>query len=142
LLRATHGMTEEHVRTLRDTPLTFGEGVVGRAAVAREPVQIPDVLERGAYEGRMHDVLVRSGFRALLAVPLIREERIIGGLVVRRRTPGTFSPELVDLMRTFAAQSALAMQNARLFQEIHDKSRLLEQASQHKSQFLANMSHE
>ena len=92
LLRATHGMTEEHVRTLRDTPLTFGEGVVGRAAVAREPVQIPDVLERGAYEGRMHDVLVRSGFRALLAVPLIREERIIGGLVVRRRTPGTFSP--------------------------------------------------
>jgi signal transduction histidine kinase len=75
-------------------------------------------------------------------VPLMREERIIGGLVVRRREPGEFSVELVDLLETFAAQSALAIENARLFREIQDKGRQLEVASRHKSEFLANMSHE
>ena len=63
-------------------------------------------------------------------------------LVVRRRTPGAFAPNTIDLMKTFAAQSALAIQNARLFHEIEEKSRQLAEASQHKSQFLANMSHE
>jgi signal transduction histidine kinase len=75
-------------------------------------------------------------------VPLIREKRIIGGLVVRRREPGEFSAELVDLLETFAAQSALAIENARLFREIGAKGRQLEAASRHKSEFLANMSHE
>jgi len=84
----------------------------------------------------------KAGFRALLAVPLLREERIIGGLVVRRKTPGEFPRETLDLLQTFAAQSALAIQNARLFQEIQEKSRELEVASHHKSQFVANMSHE
>src|SRR5208337_1428530 len=60
----------------------------------------------------------------------------------RRRTPGAFPQNTVDLIKTFAAQSALAIQNARLFHEIEDKSRQLEVASRHKSQFLANMSHE
>ena len=67
---------------------------------------------------------------------------IVGALVVRPQAPGAFPPELVDLLQTFAAQSALAIQNARLFSEIEEKSRQLEIASQHKSQFLANMSHE
>ncbi|MBI3457064.1 MAG: response regulator, partial [Candidatus Rokubacteria bacterium] len=149
LLRVTHGMTEEHIGALQAMSLRIGEGAVGRAIAAREPVQIPDILERGAYEGRTHDVTVRAGFRALLAVPLTREDRVIGGLVVRRRSPGAFPSELVDLLRTFAAQSALAIQNARLFreidqksQELEDKSRQLEVASRHKSEFLANMSHE
>ena len=62
--------------------------------------------------------------------------------MVRRARPGTFGSSIVDLMQSFASQSALAIQNARLFREIDDKSRLLEMASQHKSQFLANMSHE
>ena len=62
--------------------------------------------------------------------------------MVRRRTPGAFAKNTVDIIKTFAAQSALAIQNARLFHEIEDKSRQLEEASQHKSQFLANMSHE
>jgi signal transduction histidine kinase len=84
----------------------------------------------------------RAGFRAFLAVPLLRENRIIGALVVRRRVPGLFSKETVDLLKTFATQSALAILNARLFREIADKSRQLEAASRHKSEFLANMSHE
>jgi signal transduction histidine kinase len=73
---------------------------------------------------------------------VLRGEDIVGMLVVRRRTPGEFAKNTVDLIKTFAAQSALAIQNARLFHEIEDKSRQLEEASQHKSQFLANMSHE
>jgi signal transduction histidine kinase len=78
----------------------------------------------------------------LLAVPLLREGRILGGLVVSRRTPGAFAPEVVSVLKTFATQSALAIQNARLFQQIEVKSRELEVASQHKSEFLASMSHE
>jgi signal transduction histidine kinase len=67
---------------------------------------------------------------------------VLGGLVVNRRSAGAFSPQVIDLLKTFAAQSALAIQNARLFREIEAKSRQLETASRHKSEFLANMSHE
>src|SRR4029077_6347193 len=77
-----------------------------------------------------------------LIVPLLGAERIVGALVVRRKRPGEFSKQTIDLLQTFAAQSVLGIQNARLFHEIEDKSRQLEVASQHKSQFLANMSHE
>jgi signal transduction histidine kinase len=78
----------------------------------------------------------------VLAVPLLREDRILGGLVVARKAPGAFPPNVVALVRTFASQSALAIQNARLYREIEDKSQQLELASQHKSDFLASMSHE
>jgi signal transduction histidine kinase len=90
----------------------------------------------------MRQMLERFGFRASLAVPLLREERIIGGLVVRRKSIGEFHPEVIELLKTFATQSVLAIQNARLFREIEDKSRQIEAANRHKSEFLANMSHE
>ena len=80
--------------------------------------------------------------RARLIVPLLGADRVVGALVVRRKAPGEFSKNTIDLLQTFAAQSVLAIQNARLFSEIGEKSRQLEIASQHKSQFLANMSHE
>jgi signal transduction histidine kinase len=86
--------------------------------------------------------LERFGFRASLAVPLLREDSIIGGLVVRRKSTGEFRPEVIELLKTFATQSVLAIQNARLFREIEDKSRQIEAANRHKSEFLANMSHE
>jgi signal transduction histidine kinase len=73
---------------------------------------------------------------------LVREDRLIGLLVVRRQTPGPFPEAVTELLQTFATQSALAIQNARLFREIADKGRQLEAASHHKSEFLANMSHE
>jgi signal transduction histidine kinase len=78
----------------------------------------------------------------VLAVPLLREERIMGALTVWRKEAGNFSPEVVNLLQTFATQSALAIQNARLFREIEDKSRQIEAANRHKSEFLANVSHE
>ena len=86
---------------------------------------------------------MRADVRALLAVPLLREGEIIGALIVRRSRAGRVRTRTSSICsRSFASQSALAIQNARLFQEIEDKSRQLELASQHKSQFLANMSHE
>jgi signal transduction histidine kinase/HAMP domain-containing protein len=141
-LRATDRYPEEFVGTLRATPLREDEGAVGRAAMTRQPVQVADVTVADAYSSRIADVVVRSGYRSLLAVPLVSEDEVVGALVVSRREPGEFPARTVELLRTFAAQSALAIQNARLFQEIEDKGRELEIASRHKDEFLASMSHE
>ncbi len=141
-LRATHKFDDQLVDALRSHPLRPGEGAVGQAAAAREPIQIPDILAEGAYGGPLREPAMRSGLRALLAVPLFRDDQIIGGLVLARRSPGEFPAAVVDLLRTFATQSALAIQNARLFRELEGKSREVEAASRHKSEFLANMSHE
>jgi GAF domain-containing protein/CheY-like chemotaxis protein len=142
VFRATHNLDEEVVAVSRHAPVRRGEGVAGRMAVTREPVQIPDIAEAGAYTGPLRDVLLRTGTRALLSVPLLREDHLIGGLTVNKKTPGEFPPEVIGLLKTFATQSAVAIQNARLFREIEDKSRQLEVADRHKSEFLANMSHE
>jgi signal transduction histidine kinase/DNA-binding response OmpR family regulator len=141
-LRATRRFEPDLVEVLRATPLRLGEGAVGQAALAREPVQIPDITAAGAYRGRLLEAIIAAGHRAVLAVPLLREERILGGLVVARNTPGEFPPNVVELVQTFASQSALAIQNARLYREVEDKSQQLEVVSKHKSDFLASMSHE
>ena len=88
------------------------------------------------------DIVVRAGYRSFLFVPLLRPDHIVGALVVRRKAPGEFSKSTVKLLQTFADQSVLTIQNARIFSEIEEKGRELAEASQHKSQFLANMSHE
>jgi two-component system, NtrC family, sensor kinase len=141
-LRASRGLPEAYVGQVRDTRPRKGEGAVGRVAQTREPVQIADISDPAAYESRVRNTLLQIGLRALLAVPLIAEDRLVGALIVMRKRSGTFAAEEVALLQTFATQSALAIQNARLFREIEDKSRQLEVASQHKSEFLANMSHE
>ena len=104
-LRATDHMEEELINALRANPPRLGDGVVGRAAANREPVQIPNILEEHTYAPRMRQLLERFGFRASLAVPLLREDRIIGGLVVRRKSTGEFRPEVIELLKTFATQS-------------------------------------
>jgi GAF domain-containing protein len=141
ILRATHGMDEGLVKALRANPVRLGEGSVGQAAVARKPIAVSDI-EAAIYEPRLRSLLGRYGFQAVLSIPLLREDHVVGGFSVARKSPGEFSPEIVDLMRAFASQSVLAIQNARLFREIEEKGRQLETASRHKSQFLANMSHE
>ena len=126
----------------RGTRIRRGEGVVGRTAITLEPVQVSDITVPDAYVGPNRENLIESGVRAILAVPMVREDQLIGCLGVTRNRPGEFPIETIELLRTFANQSALAIQNARLYQEIEVKSRQLEAASQHKSEFLANMSHE
>jgi signal transduction histidine kinase len=113
---------------------------VAEVFAQREPTQVADLREEPASD--INEITLRAGYRARMVAPLLRGEDIVGTLVVRRRMPGEFAKNTVDIIKTFAAQSALAIQNARLFHEIADKSRQLAEASQHKSQFLANMSHE
>jgi signal transduction histidine kinase/DNA-binding response OmpR family regulator len=138
--RANFGISEELIDTLRDSRIHVGDTVIGQAAASRTAVQIPDLASEPSF--RLLDVLGRAGFRALLTVPMLREDRVIGALVVRRKTAGAFADQTVELLQTFATQSALAIQNARLFEAIQAQGRELQLASQHKSQFLANMSHE
>ena len=138
-LRATYGMDDTIIAAIRDRHIGISETAIGRAVEQRRPIQIPDVQKDPS---SVLDVIVRAGFRAHLSVPLLATDRIVGALVVRRKQPGEFSKNTVDLLQTFGAQSVLAIQNARLFHEIEEKGRQLADASQHKSQFLANMSHE
>jgi len=107
----------------------------------REPIQIPDITQPGAYQSSVRDTLIRFGYRALLAVPLLREDQIIGSLSFNGRRPAS-SRQKCGRPEDVCHPVALAIQNARLFREIADKSAQLEAASRHKSEFLANMSHE
>jgi signal transduction histidine kinase len=142
-LRASHRVEEELIEVLRTARIRVGQGAIGKAAEIRAPVQVPDMLdERGSVLPQVRPIMARSGYRSLLAVPLLIEQQIFGGLVIYRPEAGSFSLEVVNLLQTFATQSVLAIQNARLFREIEEKGYQLEIASKHKSQFLANMSHE
>jgi signal transduction histidine kinase len=139
-IAATHGMDDELVRAIRGLPVRTGDTVVGQCVAQRDAAQIPDLAAEPDYP--LHAAMMKAGIRALLGVPLLREGEVIGALIVRRKRTGAFADDTVELVKSFAAQSALAVHNARLFHEIEQKSRELEAASRHKSQFLANMSHE
>jgi signal transduction histidine kinase len=139
-LQATHELDPGVVKRLTRRPVRLGEGAIGSAGVRRAAVQIPDIDQEAGYP--LYDIIRKPGYRALLAVPLLREDILVGGLVLCRKTPGAFAAETVELVQTLANQSVLAIENAELFDQIEQKSRELEAASRHKSEFLANMSHE
>ena len=121
-LRASYRMEEEIVQALQMTPVRPGQGATGQMATVRAPVQVANILEEREYTGtRVRPMLTRLGYRSALAVPLLREDRILGALTVWRKETGSFAPEVVNLLQTFATQSALAIQNARLFREIEEK---------------------
>ena len=141
-LRVTYGAPPDILEALLAKALPIGEGATGRAAQTGVPVEVADIRTTHFYHGTLRDVIERAEVRSILAIPLLREGRVLGGLTVSRKIAGSFPPGVVDILQTFAAQSAIAIQNARLFREIEQKGRELEIASQHKSQFLANMSHE
>jgi signal transduction histidine kinase len=113
---------------------------MGEAAARRTPIQLAELAERPS--APLRDASLAAGFHSALIVPLVGAERILGAIILMRQEPGEFPAETMRLMQTLASQSVLAIQNARLFREIADKSEQLALASQHKSQFLANMSHE
>ncbi len=138
-VRATYGLSNELILALKDQQLGASDAI-RQATRERQPREIADIGDEPSSPVR--DIAMRAGLRARLVVPLIGTERVVGALVVRRKQPGNFSKETIQLLQTFAAHSVLAIQNARLFREIEEKSRELEVASKHKSQFLANMSHE
>ena len=134
---ATEARVVERLRAIR---IDLSETLVGRAAIERRPLAVSDL---GAVELDPHlQILYDAGWRSVAAVPMLREGTIVGSLVVRRKRTGSFSEETLDLLETFASQSALALVNAQLYRELKEQSAQLELASRHKSEFLASMSHE
>jgi len=126
VLKATHGMTESRVNRLRESRIKLGDTYLGRAGLLREPVHMSDLqldptLPDSTKEA-LHDI------HAVLAVPLLREGKVLGGLVIRRRTTGDFPATIPTLLQTFAAQSVLAIENARLFQDAR-RARLAAEAT-------------
>jgi transcriptional regulator with GAF, ATPase, and Fis domain len=115
-LRATYGMSEAMIAALTKQGVEFRESTIAEATRQGTPVQISDLCEGPI--SPLHEIIVQAGYRALLAVPLLRPDGIVGALVVRRKEPGQFPKHVVDLLQTFAAQSVVAIQNAHLFSEL------------------------
>jgi signal transduction histidine kinase/CheY-like chemotaxis protein len=139
-VRSVYRTQPDVVDRLRSIRIDLDETLVGRAARERRPIVVPDLsrVELDPHLRILHD----AGWRSLVAVPMLREDQIVGSLIVRRKETGDFTEETVDLLETFASQSALALLNAQLFAELKEQSVELELASRHKSEFLASMSHE
>jgi signal transduction histidine kinase len=140
VLRATHGMDQGTIAALLERNMRIDNAYLVSAFEKREPFQLPDMRQEPSTP--INEIILRAGYRALLVAPMSRPDHIVGLLVVRRKEPGWFPKGTVDLLKTFAAQSVLAIQNARLFSEIDVKRRQIETESKHKSQFLTHMSHE
>jgi signal transduction histidine kinase/putative methionine-R-sulfoxide reductase with GAF domain len=139
-LGETTGLDAQVVGRIRNLDIAAGKTGLDEAIVNRQPLQLTDLTKRAS--NPLRDVALEAGLHAALIVPLLGSEGALGALVLQRRRTGDFQPSVVSLMQSFADQSAIALENARLFDEIAQKSRELEIASQHKSQFVANMSHE
>ncbi len=113
--KSAFGMSAERVEALRERRIKLGETHLGRSAIERAPVYVADVQQDPSVP---HAARTLPGIHAVLAVPLLREDKVVGGLVIRRRSGAGFAPTIATLMQTFAAQSVLAIENARLFQEL------------------------
>ncbi len=138
---ATCGFSSEFTEQVKHLPVHLDRSSAsGRALVEGRIVQISDVQADPEYT--FDQALKLGGFRTAVGVPMFREGSPIGVLALTRKEVRPFSEKEIELVTTFADQAAIAIENVRLFDEIQDKSRQLEEASKHKSQFLANMSHE
>ncbi len=139
-VRTAYGTSEPVITALEATRIHVDETLVGRVALSGAPIQVPD-LGKVALDPHLA-VLHDAGWRSLVAIPLARSERIVGVLVVRRRSTGAFTQETCNMLSAFASQSAVALTNARLYRELERQRAELVVTSQHKSEFLASMSHE
>ena len=139
---ASYGFDPKYRAYMESHPLASGRGsVVGRAVMEGRTIQIPDVLDDPDYQ--MTEVAKLAGFRTILGVPLMREGVPIGVITLQRRgVQQPFTDKQIELVTTFADQAVIAIENVRLFDEIQDKNRQLQQASEHKSQFVSSVSHE
>jgi signal transduction histidine kinase/HAMP domain-containing protein len=140
--RSSHGAEPELTEELRAAPIRHGEGAISTAAITGSPTQVRDLLtERQVTLPKFVEALARRGYRSLIAAPLLHEQGILGGLVVARREAGEFSKEVVSLIEAFATQSALAVRNAKLFEEQRRRERDLRVAHEQLKQAQANLIH-
>jgi signal transduction histidine kinase/putative methionine-R-sulfoxide reductase with GAF domain len=138
-LRATFGCSEDLIAAVEDQHLGASDAI-RQATQDKQPKETSDIGDEPP--SPLREIAMQAGYRARLIVPLVSADQVLGALVIRRKRPGNFLKDTIQLLQTFAVQSVLAIQNARLFREIEDKGRQVELASEHKSQFLASMSHE
>jgi signal transduction histidine kinase len=132
-------LSEELIAAIEDQHIGASDAI-RQATQDGQPQEIADMREEPP--SPLREIAMRAGYRARLIVPLVSADKVVGALVIRRKQPGNFPKGTIHLLQTFAAQSVLAIQNARLFREIEDKSRQLQLASERKSQFVSSMSHE
>ena len=140
-IRSFRFSDDHFAKFMNNTPIppTPG-GSTGRAALLGRAVYIEDTETDLGYEWK--ELARTGGVRSIVAVPMVKDGVTVGVINLADAAPRAFSPRQVELLETFAAQAVIAINNARLFSEIEEKSYQLEIASRHKSQFLANMSHE
>jgi signal transduction histidine kinase len=138
-LRAAFGLSEDLIAAVEDQHLGASDAI-RQATQDKQPQETSDIGDEPP--SPLREIAMQAGYRARLIVPLVSADQVLGALVIRRKQPGEFPKGTIHLLQTFAAQSVLAIQNARLFREIEDKSRQLQEASEHKSQYVASMSHE
>ena len=122
-VHASYGMDEVLIAAIKDRHIRLGETMISQAALQRTPMQLADAKQDTS--SLVLDVIQHAGFRALLTIPLLGADRIVGALVVRRKAPGEFPQSTVNLLQTFGAQSVVAIQNARLFDEVQTRTREL-----------------
>jgi signal transduction histidine kinase len=122
-LHATYGMSEKMIAAITDRRIGLGDSNIGSAAIQRKPIQVPDI--RNELASPVNEIVLAEGYRSILVVPMLRPDHIVGALVVRRKTPGEFAKSTIDLLQTFADQSVVAIQNARLFESVEARTREL-----------------
>ena len=115
-LHATYGMSEAMIAAISDQHIGLGDRNVGTATTQRRPVQVSDIRDEPT--SPVNEIILREGYRSILVIPLLRPDHIVGALVVRRKAPGDFPQSTIELLQTFADQSVVAIQNARLFESV------------------------
>ena len=122
-LHATYGMSEAMIAAISGQHIGLGDGNVGTATTQRRPVQVSDIRDEPT--SPVNEIILREGYRGILVIPLLRPDHIVGALVVRRKTPGEFPQSTIELLQTFADQSVVAIQNARLYENVEARTREL-----------------
>jgi signal transduction histidine kinase len=140
-LLASKGPTSDVVLNVDVLPID-PHSLSGRAVLEGRTIHVPDLLAAREDFPLSSEIAERLGHRTVVVIPMVREGKPFGTILLRRQKVRPFSDHEIALLRTFADQAVIAIQNAHLFREIQDKSRQLETANRHKSEFLANMSHE
>ncbi|HEY3584087.1 MAG TPA: GAF domain-containing sensor histidine kinase, partial [Casimicrobiaceae bacterium] len=141
VITAYRGPVPNHDQT-QVGPVVEAASISANAILSRGVQHYPDVAHATDAPARSRAAYADIGAHAVMVAPMLWETRALGAISVGREHPGPFSDKEIALLKTFADQAVIAIQNARLFHEIEDKSRQLEVANKHKSEFLANMSHE